>query len=261
MGNASPLDKSMTLPKSLHDYAEARADVVGLLTHARKAIDDADALMRTIYTYGLPFDHMPHKSLAEAINAVDSILWRRAFDATGLRRLMDEEATKQFHASLDKAAPPFTIDNVRAEVIAMSNDADKMFSRGVYNVFRQLPEGYRTNDREPFKIGVKAILSYFFEHMYFRSDKLRVNYHKAALVNDLDRVFVTLDGGNHEPRALENAINHAMQDLPHVFENQYFHIKGFRNQNAHVKFLRPDLLDRVNVLIGEYCGGNALVDA
>lgn len=104
-----------------------------------------------------------------------------------------------------------------------------------------------------------AILEYMFETRWRGGLELRHCSYRdpGAYMNDLDRVFRIIDGKDHQPHALQNAINTAMAD-GNIYEDGYFHVKGFRNGNMHLKFKRTDLLDKANRMIGDYYNGNAL---
>lgn len=251
------IDTRIALPRSLHDYIDCREDVIRLLTHAHETLDTAASAMRRFYPYGLSMQDKPHNSLAESIKEVDRKMWRQAFDKTGLHTFMDADARRQFEDALERRPVPFTLENVRTELLSFRQNADEMYARGVYNVFRQLPAGYRTNTREPFELGRKAIMTLFSPRW---SSGIELSRYRLDLVNDIDRVFKTLDNAPYVPRSLESAINAAMAEQPYIFEDDYYRIKGYKNGNAHIEFKRSDLLERVNQIIGEYCNGNALAN-
>lgn len=79
-------------------------------------------------------------------------------------------------------------------------------------------------------------------------------------LDDIDRVFKTLDKKRFQPRQLESGLNAAFKDRQ-VFEDDYYRAKGFRNGNLHLEFKRDDLLERVNELIAEHYGENKLGSA
>ena len=76
-------------------------------------------------------------------------------------------------------------------------------------------------------------------------------------MNDLQRVFCFLDNrvDEYKPdiKPIRNAIDEAARK-GEEYKDEYFNIKLFKNGNAHIKFNRLDLLDKVNELIADYYG-------
>ena len=245
------------IQKTLADYCAIREQTLDLLRDAQRSKDAAEALFKTAYTYGLPYDR--GEKIEKLTKEVDSRLWRQAFDLTGFLELMDREALSKFNNDRDPA--PFTIDNVRATFLTLFQSADDMFARGLVNVFRRLDKYYRTND-QAFKLERKVVLTYMFQVRWSRG--LQVHYGDGATgtLNDLDRVFHVLDGQKHSPRRLETALNAAFECAgPWVYEDDYFQVKGYRNGNAHIVFKRADLIEKANKVIGDYYGGRAIPKA
>lgn len=257
------MESSLAVQKTLSDYCAVRERTLALLEDAGRQLAAANAEMKTVYGLGLTWDIVRPFDMETATRDIDERLWRQAFQATGFLSLMDAQALSDFRRSLERTPPPFTEENIRTTFLSLFQDADMMFARGAVNVFRKLSKAYRTNERDPFRLDRKAILHSIFQSRW--SGGLQVNYGSWASgqINDLDRVFRLLDGKRHEPQALETAINAAFAESkegPWVYEDGYFRIKGFLNGNAHFVFLREDLLEKANRLIGEHCGGNALAE-
>ena len=250
----------VALRKTVEDYCEARARIVALYEGAARSLSVADDLMRAQGTYGLPHEATPRMNCEDAVRQVDARLWRAVFDRTGLTQLMDDEAVRSFLSDLDHNAPAFTADNIRCTVLSMFQAAEEMFGRGAYNVFRQLDRHYRTNDGQAFEVGRKSVLRRVFESDW--NGGLRVRYDARHWVNDVDRVFTTLDGRQFTPHSLEAALNAALaKGASRVFENEFIRVRGFGNGNGHLWLKRDDLRERLNRVIAAYCHNNALPDA
>lgn len=253
------LGTNLALPTTLPDLLKARDDALRLIADARRLTEMAEEALgpygRALMPSGAKLAEDDKRIRAE----MDSRMWRRAFDLTGLRQLMDEQAVTEFEKSLCPAPPEFTMDNIRATFIELHQGAEDMFRRGVFNVFRWLSDSYRTNEKEPFRIGRKVVMTCMVG-LAMRTG-LSIRYDRAASkLNDIDRVIQTLDGKRFEPRTLEVAMNVAFAKRE-VFENDYFRAKAFRNGNLHLEFKRLDLLDKVNEEIAAYYGDGALPDA
>jgi len=246
--------RELMLPKNLGDYIEARDIAVERITRAYQTLRDADADAKGFIPHGLYYEVVPRISVAEAISRTDERFWRVAFDLTGFMQLMDEKAINEFYKSMEKDVPAFNMDNVRTTFLQLHQDADMMFKRGIVRVFQQfMPHEYRTNSKEPFKLDRRAVIGWGTENW----SGLRVNHHASGRVNDIDRVFKTLDDKQHKPRELEHAINAAFVN-GNVYEDEYYQFKGYKKGTLHVLFKRADLLEKVNRLIHDYFDGRAL---
>jgi hypothetical protein len=142
----------------------------------------------------------------------------------------------------------------------MWQTAEEMFGRGCYNVFRRLDRHYRTNEGQAFEIGEKAILRRLFESDW--NGGLRVQYSSRHWLNDIDRCVRTVAGEPFVPHTLEAALNAAFaKGASRVFEDEFLLIKGFGNGNAHLRFRRRDVLEKLNLVIAAYANNRGLPDA
>lgn len=254
----SYFDKHVAVRMRLEDMVERRNQVVALVDHGLKALNEAGAIMNALGCLGLPPEarDVRHGYLhTESIErGIDREMWRVAFKRTGLTQIMDDEAVKAFERELEKTPPRFDMANIRSTFVTMSQTADDMFARGVYNVFRKLDRHYRTNELAAFKVQPKAILTWMAT---WWMGYAQLNYRRDGIVNDLDRVLCVLDGKPHRPHALEGAVNAAWKACE-PFDGEHLKLVPFKNGNAHLTLKRLDLIDKVNDLIAAYCGGNAI---
>lgn len=249
------INRDVAVPKTLLDYIEGRDRVITLFRDAKRSVEAAVAEAKKIGTYLYPARGHIEASEKEFIRDLDRALWRQAFNHTGFFQLMDKEAHSDFDKSLSDNPPEFTEANVREIFLSLAQDSELMFRRGLVNVFLRLSREYRTNEKEPFKVGRKIVVGYLFQLSYGRG--LQIRYGSEATINDIDRVFKVLDGQKHQPRALELALNAAMKD-GNLYEDDYFKVRAFKNGNGHIEFKRADLLEKANLLIHEHYKGRAL---
>lgn len=248
----------LAIPTTLTDLLKARNDALRLVGDARRTLDKAEELLGAHGSYLFPYAAHLQGDDNQIRRELDRRMWRRAFDLTGFKQLMDAKAIKEFEDSLEKVVPEFTEGTIRATFLELHQTAGEMFRRGVFNVFRHLSDGYRTNQKEPFRIGRK-IITYMVTPAMRGGLEIRHGQPSDRL-NDIDRVFKTLDEKPFTPRGLETEMNAALKQKE-VFENEYYRAKGFRNGNMHLEFKRLDLLDKLNEQIAEYYGENVLPDA
>lgn len=251
----SIFDKAVMIPKTLEDYLAARDSAVAKYQQLQKLHDMMERELNSIGNYLMPNVLDRYMDLARFTRELDQRFWRKAFDATGFMKLMDREARAEFDRSLDKEPPAFTLENVRGIFLSKAQEAEMMFARGLVNVFKQLSKDYRTNSKEPFRVGPKAILEYMTTPNW--SKGLRVNYGREDIVGDIDRVIKVLDDQEYFPRQLESAINDAW-GKGEIYEDDYYRIKGFKKGTMHIEFKRLDLLNKANDIIAQWYGDNKL---
>jgi len=251
--------KDLALPTTLTDLLKGRDEALRLIEDARRLTEMARDVLSPLGHYLMPRGGQLPEDEKRVRIELDQSMWRRAFDLTGFKQLMDSQAVAEFEKSLAPNPPEFTEANIRATFIELQINATHMFRRGVVNVFRYLSDSYRTNAAEPFRIGRKVVMSWMIGPSYRKG--LRVKHGWAAdKLNDLDRVFQTLDGKPFQPRSLESAMT-AVFEEGGVFENELYRAKAFKNGNMHLEFKRLDLLDKVNEQIADFYADGALPDA
>ena len=251
-------NEALAIPKTLKDLYEGRQKAVELFNAAYSTLQGIQRDLNEVASSMCPYDPLPKLNPSEFRTKLDRNLWRHAFTLIGLHQYMDAKAKDELDKELEKNMPEFNLDNVRETLLTAAQDADKMFTRGIVNVFHELSKEHKTNSNSPFKINPKAILGYFTQPGYSRGLRLNCYGTRVEKINDIDRVFKTLDGKKHHPRELESAINDAWRDLPYIYEDDYYKAKGFKNGNIHLEFKRQDLLDKVNMIIAKYYGENRL---
>lgn len=250
----------LAVPTTMTDLLQARDDALRLIEDARRVTQMAKELLAQHGSHLMPRGAVMADDQKTVRSELDGSMWRRALDLTGFKQFMDAEAVAEFEKSLYSAPPEFTEGTVRATFIDLRMNAESMFRRGVFNVFRYLSDTYRTNASEPFRIGRKVVMSYMVGTSY-RGGHLRINYGSSAdKLNDLDRVFQTLDGKLFQPHTLRSAMDLAFEN-DEVFESSYYRAKAYKNGNMHLEFKRLDLLDKVNEQIAEFYADGALPDA
>ena len=249
---------SIALPTTLTQLLQARGEALRLLSDARRCTDMAKDLLSAHGRYLMPRGGQIREDAGRVQAELDASMWRRAFDLTGFKQLMDAQAVAEFERSLTPAPPEFTEANIRSTFIDLHGKSREMFRRGVVNVFRYLSDDYKTNSREPFRIGRKLVMTCMVQSAF--GGGLQLHYGGAVdKLNDIDRVIRTLGGMSFTAGALPVMVNQALK-LGEVHECELYRAKGFKNGNMHFEFLRQDLLDLLNEQIAEHYA-NTLPDA
>ena len=184
--------------------------------------------------------------------AIDRGVWQHLFVMTDIERLMDSKAKEEFHRQLREDPIPATPENCMATIMGLMGQADVIFKRGIANIFTKLDRRFRSHDG--FKIGRRIILDNAF------SDTKNWNYWKRAddTLRDIERTFRILEGLPQPEQGLSFPALLMTERRKHSslseFQGEYFKMRWFRNGNAHLWFMRPDLLKKVNLLLAEYYG-------
>lgn len=188
--------------------------------------------------------------LAKAMKTFDALAWRHLMQASGLRSLMDATAREKWEKGIDKGEfPELTKANVAATFAALHGARGEMFERGVIECFRRLSWDHKTN--LPQKFGKRIVLRYLTGSYGSRGcDEL----------DDLIRVQHVLDGKPEPDRSTGTYARLAGAGLTYsnrkgVIETDFYHLRTFKNMNAHVTFKRLDLVDKMNLIIAKHYPG------
>ena len=148
--------------------------------------------------------------------------------------------------------PPLTHDNVLATFAHLHMQRADFMVDGIVDLFRRLSWHYKTNCPQMF--GKRIILTYFLDRWG------HLNHDKCNTLDDLMRVFSICD---QKPEAdaregVWSQVNRAMGGWSHLkdatkkeWANEYVSIRYFKNGNAHITFLRPDLIVVLNRVIAQ----------
>ncbi|KAE8758410.1 DUF4942 domain-containing protein [Paraburkholderia madseniana] len=183
---------------------------------------------------------------AAIVSVIDTRGWSYLLSESGLRTFMDARAREQWNKQLAEGdVPELTAANIEATFAQLYGSRGDMFERGVLQCFRRLSWDYRTN--QPFKFGKRIIVKYLLSQG-------STNHRVTDELDDLIRVFCVLDG-KPEPDHRHGAycfISEARQARQTQAENAYFHLRWFANGNGHVTFKRPELVEKMNLILAKH---------
>ena len=194
----------------------------------------------------------PKKSLEAYRKQLDARVWMHVLMLTGMSNLMDRTAREQLDKDLSGDVPHFSAEAARQVLGDLLGDAPLIFQRGLARCFTDLDRRFKSHDA--FKLGSRIILTHVFDAYGMW------NYHSKMehTLADIERVFAVLDGKPADPGALCRAIREGRRGGfdPHqsVTETPYFRVRCFQNGNAHLWFLRDDLVEKANKVLADYYG-------
>lgn len=188
---------------------------------------------------------------------VDSTIWSYLVTAGELERVMDATAKSDLHEQLFTNPPAATVDTMAATLETLAAQSGTIFRRGIATVFSNLDKRFRSHDG--WSIGSRIILSRAFDDSGSWNDygaRTRIR----DTVADVERVFLVLDGKAPTPSyaglvgKIDDGRRQGRRASQFEVETDYIRARVFHNGNLHLWFLRPDLVVRVNQLIGDYYG-------
>ncbi len=212
---------------------------------------------------------------------VDITVWSHLIKTTDLQKLMDKQAKDEMRdqmryipdrvdrdtrqiitdEELSKGLPPVTVDNVYSTLQHFMAERDTIFARGIANAFSKLDRRFLSHDG--FKVGSRIILTRVFNSEY--GGWSYHGNHRDTLI-DIERAFTLLDGKTGDFTTAISVIDqnrrgyHAHQS---ECETEYFSIRIFKNGNAHLWFVRDDLVQKVNQVLAAFYGevlGSSVVE-
>jgi Domain of unknown function (DUF4942) len=199
-------------------------------------------------------DFLDEGSLPHFIRRFDAAAWDYLMHESGLRSFMDAARRREWDMQVYEArVPELTLENIRATFMGLHSRRQELLEQGVIAVFRSLSWHYKTNC--PRRFGRRIILKRAVST--YRGKLLGgPEHHAAESLDDLVRVFSLLDG-KPEPdhrQGCYHRLNAACwpqgQQVADLFG--YLSVRGFRNGNAHVTFLRRDLIDELNQILAKH---------
>lgn len=182
------------------------------------------------------------------IKEVDGKAWIFLIEQSGMKSFMDAKAREDWNKAIDKGeAPVLTMANIEATFTALLGARGDMFERGVIALFRNLSWDYKTNS--PRMLGKRIILRYCVESYGY------VSHNGANSLDDLIRVMSVLDGKPEPDHRHGSYYTLKAAGWPKngpATLHDMLSVRGFKNGNAHVTFLRTDLVDAMNKIIAKH---------
>lgn len=188
---------------------------------------------------------------------VDAEGWDHLLKVMGLRTFMSAEARKKWDADINAHAfPELTRENVEATFGALYARRSTMFEDGVIQVFRSLSYCYKTNC--PRMFGKRLVLRGVVNPRSRFWPESVTHGRGVDSLDDLLRVMHVVDG-KPEPDHRQGAyrlLNEAKWPSCGPFElHGYVSLRGFKNGNCHLTFLRPDLVEKLNGILAKNSPG------
>lgn len=195
--------------------------------------------------------------LEESKKYIKCQIWRYLVNKSSIKDFMSIKERKKLEGQLyydkDHNLPDLTVENILETFNGFMNNADKIRSEAIKEIFEWLRPGtwneYKTNKK--YKIGKKVIKNYIFSLSW--SGSLMINYAYEKELKALENVFTLLDGKGIKkyPKDIVTGIKEACQDNKCFYEDEYFNLKWYKKGTLHIDFKRDDLLSKLNKIGGD----------
>lgn len=240
-----------------------RDGIVDRLAQAKDLIDEAASMLAgagMFRTKGMPYElsdvigdrrdclsMLDPEWKVKTTSALDSFAWAHLMNESGLRTFMCASARREWDDLIYACrTPPLTLENIQATFQGMHAARFEMMERGVCELYRKLSWDYKTNN--PRMFGKRLILRSFM-----MSYCNRVNWHSANELDDLIRFFHFYDGkAEPDHRKSHSELIAAAGQASGTVVTEYLHIQWFKNGNAHITFLRADLVEKLNGVLAKH---------
>lgn len=196
-----------------------------------------------------------HANNAHELNV---LAWLIAVTRTQVWSVMDAEEREKFQEALKspKTCPPFSLEAVEPTLNRLRTESGKFFVRGILKVFKSLSWNHKTNS--PVRFTEKMIQRYTVERSYSNTGCPHFRYTNSGRsdsLEDLHRALHLLDGKPEPDHAssLTRKANDFWRSIGKYadYEDEYLKIRPFKNGNVHVWVLKPELVQKMNEIMGE----------
>lgn len=231
---------------SVPDLVRERAS---RLEVAQAAMDDP--LLRPFLEHLSDWLRYPNNVMSAYETATDRHLWSRFIQGAGLWDLMSSaerdkwtavwSSCKQLHAS---EVPPFTAETALAVFQDLHERKGELRREALLALFWNLSWDHKTN--QPALFGKKLIYQHFCDAVKQSDGDIHLvgdRQHAANRMSDLLRELYRMDG-KPEPSGWWK-----------LAAEGYVRVERFKNGNAHLHLLRPDLVDKLNAELATFCPG------
>lgn len=184
---------------------------------------------------------------------LDARIWMHLLSRAGLSDLMDKTAKDKLYEDLCRdGVPEATEENIAATFRHLAGEAHLIFQRGLARAFTELDRRFKSHDG--FKLGARVVFTRVFDVWG------QWNYHSRMFetLADVQRAFAILDGNRPSGSTLLQQIQQDRRGSLNPRQSEtvtaYFKVRGFKNGNAHLWFMRDDLVEKANKVLADYYG-------
>ena len=260
MSNNTELALRLSINEVIKIYEEATQEIqkaFAKINEAEIKINEAFLLEPSHYNYldivPPPSRKIKWKDPKDTMEFLEQRAWKVLVERLDIRRIMSVKAWRNLEKQLKNGdMPELNIHNVTTVTQGFYNQLPDMFEEAVLEVFDFLrPRNRRYKTNEKFEIGKKVILTQMVRLTW--SGCFEPFLESEAELTALENVFSALDGQGQITKTHFSELSNAIKASKGYGETKYFRFKCFLNNNIHLEFIRPDLLQKLNQIAGGLC--------
>jgi len=246
------MKKEIVPRHTAESMAKAYQTACSLLKNAFENIEKADELLSTAYNYKygfLPYNLKKYR-YEESTAQIKQTCWTRIVSLLELPQIISRQKKQELQAQIEKGdTPEITAENILQFCMGIYSNLPNYVNETIDEVARWLQPGpfdkYKTNEKSRYEIKEKVIKTWVFDTSW---GMIRLTASSEQMFTEMDNIFHMLDGKGivKYPKNLVTLIEEAIRQKKQEVTTEYFHIKWFKNGNAHIAFLRKDLLAEFN---------------
>ncbi len=257
------LARRLSVSEAVAIFETAEADLrkaFALLANVEKTLSDTFSPhgdnQRWIYVR----DRYSHRSMnfVEVDGALAELrrdVWQGLVNRLELRSMMSIRAWEKLEKQIkEEEPPPIDRETVAQMAEGFRQQMPDMLKEAVEEVFdwlRPRNDRYKTNSQ--FEVPETVCLSGCVEQAF--SGGVRPSHYYEQNLTALENVFGALDGRGQTTKGHYSELSQAIRNATSapvgwVGSTDLFSFKAFKNRSLHLKFLRPDLLAKLNALAG-----------
>ena len=191
--------------------------------------------------------------IESTIGHVRRSVWHAVVERLEVRRMLSIARAKELDEQLERGdLPEITEDNVFAFANGYMSQIDVMIGEAIEEVFEFLrPHHSEHKTNTELEIGERVILVGMLERWGFAKAKFHVNHYYASRLTALENVFRSMDQKGAALPTYQSELQSSIETSPTgEGVTTYFAWKGHKNSNLHIRFLRPDLVAKLNAAAG-----------
>ena len=179
--------------------------------------------------------------------------WQSILKQSKVAEVMSSARKKELDKQLeDGNMPELTVENIEATLQSVFGNMEDYATEAVKEVFDTFTRGrqwskLKTHEKNKYQLKDKVILEGIIDTNYcFYS----LRYEQQTRLCSLGNAFSLLDGKGVQkyPNDLYTQIQVFTKEGFGDYETEYFKLKLFKNGNAHIKFKRMDIVDKINAI-------------
>lgn len=225
-------------------YDLSKANLTEAMALVRAAEDFRDSIMPpdSQYSYRKPTCLTSDRNggldanttLKASLDELKLSYWQHIHGLTNIRQLLTPARQKEMDEQMNKPAdlPEINLDNINSTLMELRANTAIFLQETVEEVFQYLIPGRHQEHKTPKRhmVGQKCIITNFYSDYWST-----FNHWHRDKIKSFFMVISILSGEGFKGKIMDELLLHLREnDYSVNFEHEYFTIKRFKNENAHI---------------------------